>query len=95
MGGTHQTTLDGVVVHVITLLQALLFAVNVQGIESALPDAVVGLIPLCGTLGGRPNRASIFRQQLFSGCLPRALTVHSRKLKKLVLSTFDLRLLTP
>ncbi len=44
MGGTHQTTLDGVVVHVIKLLQALLFAVNVKGIESALPDAVVGLL---------------------------------------------------
>ena len=43
-GGTHQTTLDGVVVHGIKLLQVLLFAVNVKGIESALPDAVVGLI---------------------------------------------------
>ncbi len=31
-------------VHGIQLLQALLFAVKVKGIESALPDAVVGLL---------------------------------------------------
>ncbi len=44
LAGISRAALDGVVVHGIKLLRALLFAVNVQGIESALPDAVVGLI---------------------------------------------------
>ena len=38
IGRTHQSALDGIVVHGVQLLQAFLLTIDIRGIEAALPD---------------------------------------------------------